>query len=199
MANDLDCLPQMFSMNKYIGAHVEPYKPVDLNSSSAAPKKRKAKSSPKEKPDGKKKAGTQAPYRLSDALVAVVGKPVLPRPQVTQALWAYIRENSLQVGGSSLCPFAYRPCLCSLIHLFQSVRILQNPQDKREIICDKNLSMVMGGQSKVTMFSMNKYITPHLLEKLDKSEYNHEDGDGNNYEDDCGSFDEIDCEGSDDE
>lgn len=100
MTNDLDCLPQMFSMNKYIGAHIEPYKPVDLNSSSAAPKKRKAKSSLKERPDGKKKVGMQAPYRLSDALVAVVGKPVLPRPQVTQALWAYIRENSLQVGGS---------------------------------------------------------------------------------------------------
>jgi len=86
-----------------------------------------------------------------------------------------------------------------LIHLLQSVRILQNPQDKREIICDKNLSMVMGGQSKVTMFSMNKYITPHLLEKLDKSEYIHEDGNGNDYDNDRGSFDEIDCEGSDDE
>ena len=87
-------------MNKYIGAHVEPYKPVDLNSSSTSPKKRKAKSPPNEKAEAssKKRAGTQAPYRLSDALVAVVGKHVLPRPQVTQALWAYIRENELQVG-----------------------------------------------------------------------------------------------------
>jgi hypothetical protein len=57
----------------------------------------------------------------------------------------------------------------------------------------------MGGQSKVTMFSMNKYITPHLLEKLDKSQYNHEDGNGNDCEDDRGSFDETDYEGSDDE
>lgn len=83
-------------MNKYIGAHVEPYKPVDLTSTSSTPKKRKAKA---EKGEGgaKKKAGTQAPYRLSDALVAVVGKRILPRPQVTQALWAYIRENDLQV------------------------------------------------------------------------------------------------------
>ena len=83
-------------MNKYIGAHVEPYKPVDLTA-SAAPKKRKAKASPKEATPGKKKAGTQAPYRLSDQLRAVVGKSILPRPQVTQALWAYIRENNLQV------------------------------------------------------------------------------------------------------
>jgi len=133
----------MFSMNKYIGAHVEPYKPVDLTTST--PKKRKAKASPKEK-GAKKKPGTQAPYRLSEDLVAVVGKSVLPRPQVTQALWAYIRENNLQ-----------------------------NPHDKREIICDTLLSAVMGGEARVTMFSMNKYITPHMLEKLDKSAYVHEE------------------------
>lgn len=115
----------MFTMNKYIGAHVEPYKPVDLTTSST-PKKRKAKAEPKPK-GAKKKPGMQAPYRLSDELVAVVGKRVLPRPQVTQALWAYIRENDLQ-----------------------------NPHDKREILCDTLLSRVMGGQPKVTMFSMNK-------------------------------------------
>jgi len=153
----------MFSMNKYIGAHVEPYKPVDLTTSSTTSKKRKAaaaaaksssttESSSKDKGGGggggaKKKApGTQAPYRLSDKLQAVVGKSILPRPQVTQALWAYIRENDLQ-----------------------------NPEDKREILCDKLLSRVMGGQSRVTMFSMNKYITPHMLEKVDKSKYQHEE------------------------
>lgn len=135
----------MFSMNKYIGAHVEPYKPVDLTTSST-PKKRKAKASPKENAASKKKAGTQAPYKLSDEMKAVVGKSILPRPQVTQALWAYIRENNLQ-----------------------------NPEDKREIICDSLLRAVMGGQKTVTMFSMNKYITPHMIEKVDKSQYVHED------------------------
>ena len=86
-------------MNKYIGAHVEPYKPVDLTTPSASTtaKKRKAKAEPGGKGGAKKKAGMQAPYRLSDELVAVVGKRILPRPQVTQALWAYIRENNLQV------------------------------------------------------------------------------------------------------
>jgi len=47
----------------------------------------------------------------------------------------------------------------------------QNPEDRREILCDQKLKYVMGGQEKVTMFSMNKYISPHLLEKLDKSYY----------------------------
>ena len=89
----------MFSMNKYIGAHVEPYKPVDLTTST--PKKRKDEAGKKgaaaKKPKIKREPGTQAPYRLSDELAAVVGKKILPRPQVTQALWAYIRKNNLQV------------------------------------------------------------------------------------------------------
>lgn len=137
----------MFSMNKYIGAHIDPYKPVDLTTNSSASSKRKAKSTGGEPGKKKKRApGVQAPWRLSEAMVAVVGKPVLPRPQITQALWAYIRENNLQ-----------------------------NPADKREIICDDKLRAVMGGEDRVTMFSMNKYVTPHLLEKLNKSEYDPSD------------------------
>jgi len=61
---------------------------------------------------------------------------------VTQALWAYIRKHQLQ-----------------------------NPEDKREILCDDALKAVMGGKKKLTMFTMNKYITPHIIEKLDKSAY----------------------------
>jgi len=127
------------------------FKPVDLdsNTSSATPRKRKAAQQAKKGKEGdakkSRKQGGQAPYRLSDALARVVGKDILPRPQVTQALWAYIRKHNLQ-----------------------------NPEDKREILCDELLRKVMG-QSKVTMFTMNRLITPHLLEKVDKSEYTHED------------------------
>ena len=87
----------MFQMNKYVSPHIHPFPPLDLTT------KRKAdgdgrKKKPKKKKDGvKKQPGTQAPYRLSDELTAVCGKSILPRPQVTQALWAYIRENNLQV------------------------------------------------------------------------------------------------------
>ena len=41
----------------------------------------------------------------------------------------------------------------------------------------------MGGKSKVTMFSMQKFISPHLLEKVDKSEYHHEDEDDEEQDD----------------
>jgi upstream activation factor subunit UAF30 len=134
----------MFTMNKYIGAHIDPFKPVDLTPKEKKPsaKKRKRKDDPKNKT--KRKVGTQPPYRLSEHLRAVVGKDVLPRPQVVQGIWSYIRENNLQ-----------------------------NPDDKRQIICDEKLKKVMGGKSKVTMFNMNTHITKHLLERLDKSAYNY--------------------------
>jgi len=131
-------------MNKYISAHVHPFKPVDLTTPStpkSATKKRKSKavtdSSQKSK---KRKVGSQPPYWLSDALADIVGCSALPRPQVTSKLWDYIKSNNLQ-----------------------------NPNDKREIICDSKLQAVMK-RSKVTMFNMQKFITPHILEKVDKAD-----------------------------
>lgn len=144
----------IFTMNKYISAHIHPFKPVDLTASTASPKKRKV--TPTKASNKKRKTGTQPPYRLSDDLMAVVGKPILPRPQVVSAIWEYIKANDLQ-----------------------------NPSDKREILCDAKLEMVMK-RKKVSMFKMNQLITPHLIEKVDKSEYQHEhDGmDGEESEED---------------
>lgn len=141
----------MFSMNKYVGAHIHPFTPVNLNELSANSKKRKQQQKERTSKKGKttvRKSGTQTPYRLSPELIAITGKPILPRPQIVQALWSYIRKNGLQ-----------------------------NPDDKREILCDDSFRKVMGGNSKVTMFTMQKHITPHLLEKVDKSEYQHEEPD----------------------
>lgn len=83
----------MFTMNKYVGAHIDPFKPVDLTTNST-PKKKKSTPAKGKKP---RKVGTQAPYQLSPELVRVTGKQILPRPQVTKALWEYIRANDLQV------------------------------------------------------------------------------------------------------
>jgi len=145
----------MFTMNKYLGAHIHPFKPVDLSSNSA--KKKPAAGTRKRKKQGEeddgggkkkrkaKKPGLQPPYRLSDELAEIVGTQILPRPQVVKGIWAHIKKHNLQ-----------------------------NPDDKREILCDKKLKAVMGGEDKVTMFNMNRYVTSHLLEKLDRSEYNHD-------------------------
>ena len=133
----------MFTMNKYIGAHIDPFTPVDLSSSST-PNKRKRKASPKSSGKKKRKAGVQPPYRLSNELSQITGKLILPRPQVVKKLWKYIHENNLQ-----------------------------NPNDRREILCDEKLQAVMK-KSKVSMFKMNQILGAHFLEKVDRSLYQHE-------------------------
>ena len=80
----------MFTMNKYISAHVYPFKPVDLTPKTPTPKKkRKARGG---SPDDKKKrkTGNQPPYQLSAELTEVVGKSILPRPQVVSRMWVYV-------------------------------------------------------------------------------------------------------------
>lgn len=103
-------------------------------------------SKPKENTPKKRKAagdkkrrsgGTQPPWRLSEELATVVDASELPRPQVVSKIWEYIKANDLQ-----------------------------NPNDKREIICDDKLRAIMK-KDKVTMFNMNKLITPHFLEKIE--------------------------------
>jgi upstream activation factor subunit UAF30 len=87
----------MFQLNKYVSTHIHPYPPLDLTKKRKADDTDGKKKAKKKKDAVKKQPGTQAPYRLSDELAAVCGKSILPRPQVTQALWAYIRANNLQV------------------------------------------------------------------------------------------------------
>lgn len=135
----------MFTMNKYIGAHIHPFKPVDLTPTPQSDAKRKRKAR-KESSSAKKKrkVGTQPPYRLSEELQAIVGTDILPRPQVVSKIWVYIKANNLQ-----------------------------NENDKREIICDAKLKKIMK-RDKISMFQMNVHIGAHLIEKLDKSEYQHD-------------------------
>lgn len=42
---------------------------------------------------------------------------------------------------------------------------LQNPDDKREIICDERLKAVLG-VNKIGMFTMSKFIGLFVIEKL---------------------------------
>jgi upstream activation factor subunit UAF30 len=116
------------SRNKYVGAHIHPYTPVNLEELSENSKRRKeelarkrkakedAKKEGKKRKMKKRKEGSHPPYRLSPELQAVVGKEILPRPQVTQALWIYIKANNLQ-----------------------------SDTDKRVIVCDDLMKPIMGG------------------------------------------------------
>ena len=58
----------------------------------------------------------------------------MSRTEVVKFLWAYIREHNLQ-----------------------------DPSDKRFILCDDALKAVFNGESRVSGFGMNKYLSQHLI------------------------------------
>ncbi|TQW00888.1 SWIB/MDM2 domain-containing protein [Cordyceps javanica] len=82
----------------------------------------------------KRKAGGgfQKPFNLSESLSVLCGETQLSRPQVVKKLWEHIKANDLQ-----------------------------DPSDKRQILCDERMYAVFR-QAKVDMFKMNKEIGQHL-------------------------------------
>lgn len=70
--------------------------------------------------------------RPSAALAVIVGAEPLPRTEATKRLWDYIKA-----------------------------RKLQNPANKRNILCDDALKAVMG-KDEVTMFEMTGLVSRHL-------------------------------------
>lgn len=138
----------MFTMNKLIGRHfvategdvapdfdMSAYK-ADLKEAAARKASGKGKRQKKGSGSGSGSGGggLQKPMKLSKAMSEFVGGATeLPRTGVVKALWAYIKENDLQ-----------------------------NPEDKRTIVCDDTLRSLLG-QDEVTMFTMNKYIGQHFV------------------------------------
>jgi chromatin remodeling complex protein RSC6 len=70
--------------------------------------------------------------RPSPALAAIVGSEPLPRTEAIKKLWEYIKERNLQ-----------------------------NPANKRNILCDEPLKAVML-KDEVTMFEMTGLVSRHL-------------------------------------
>ena len=101
-------------------------------------KKRKSKTETKPKKKKKRTESTDSnsisvrKVLLSAPLQKFLGAEELPRTQVVKMIWKYIKENDLQ-----------------------------NPEDRREILCDEKMVPIFG--KKMTMFSMNKLLTKHLF------------------------------------
>ncbi|MED6157097.1 hypothetical protein PIB30_020254 [Stylosanthes scabra] len=70
---------------------------------------------------------------VSPELQAIVGEPALPRTEIVRQLWAYIRKNNLQ-----------------------------DPGNKRKIICDDALRVVFETDC-TDMFKMNKLLAKHII------------------------------------
>ncbi|TVU05249.1 hypothetical protein EJB05_48407, partial [Eragrostis curvula] len=70
---------------------------------------------------------------VSPELQAIVGEPTMARTEIVKQLWAYIRKNNLQ-----------------------------DPNNKRKIICNDELRLVFETDS-TDMFKMNKLLAKHIL------------------------------------
>jgi upstream activation factor subunit UAF30 len=100
--------------------------------SIAAAKRKKSEANA----EGKKQrtgGGFTKPQPLSTALADFLGVDEMPRSQVVKTMWAYIKDNALQ-----------------------------DPENKKNIICDDRLQQVLG-VSKFVGFSMMKYLNKHFL------------------------------------
>ncbi|KAG8385821.1 hypothetical protein BUALT_Bualt03G0085100 [Buddleja alternifolia] len=115
-------------------AHLQHHQTPPVPASTAA--------SASETPKGRAPAGTKrrgGPGGLnkvcgvSPKLQAIVGEPALPRTEIVKQLWAYIRKHNLQ-----------------------------DPGNKRKIICDDALRLVFETDC-TDMFKMNKLLAKHIL------------------------------------
>lgn len=107
---------------------------VNSDSDGDGSTKKKKRKSGGGKSGGGAKGGFAKEYSLSEPLAAVLNVSQLSRPQVVKHLWEYIKGNDLQ-----------------------------NPSNKREIMCDDGLRGVFGCD-KIDMFRMNKVLGMHLHE-----------------------------------
>ncbi|KAF8583803.1 SWIB-domain-containing protein [Ramaria rubella] len=97
-------------------------------------KRKPSKARKKGSGGGDAKGGFAKEFTLSEPLAAVVNTPRLSRPQVVKKLWEYIKGNELQ-----------------------------NPGNRREILCDDAMRAVFN-TDKIDMFTMNKILGQHLYE-----------------------------------
>ena len=84
-------------------------------------------------PTPKKTTAFMTELQPSAALAAIVGPEPLARTEAIKRLWDYIKAHNLQ-----------------------------NPANKRNILCDGPLKAVMG-KDEVTMFEMTGLVSRHLV------------------------------------
>ncbi|KAK4747825.1 hypothetical protein SAY87_014411 [Trapa incisa] len=78
--------------------------------------------------------GITKPRRVSPEMQALVGVPEIPRTQALKHIWAYIKENNLQ-----------------------------DPENKKVIICDEKLKKIFDGRDRVGFLEIAGLISPHFL------------------------------------
>ncbi|WJX60805.1 hypothetical protein P8452_45966 [Trifolium repens] len=135
----------MFQMNKVLAKHIWPLDSDDVvQVKKSVPKEKKKKhereDDDSDEPNGKEKRqkggsgkGFLAPLQLSDALSKFLGESELSRSDVIKRMWDYIKGNNLQ-----------------------------DPSDKRQILCDEKLKELFQVDS-FTGFTVTKLLAPHFI------------------------------------
>ncbi|KAG8645550.1 zinc finger CCCH domain-containing protein 44 [Manihot esculenta] len=78
--------------------------------------------------------GIMKPRPVSPEMAEFVGASEIPRTQALKRIWAYIKEHNLQ-----------------------------DPNDKKIIICDEKLKKIFGGRDRVGFLEIAGLISPHFL------------------------------------
>ncbi|MBW0485108.1 hypothetical protein O181_024823 [Austropuccinia psidii MF-1] len=106
------------------------------NGTSSRTKKRKTPRKPRAEGDGvRSNTGIHKELNCSAPLAELLGVASCSRPQVVKKLWEHIKANDLQ-----------------------------NPTDKRQIICDEAMRKIFN-INVVDMFTMNKLLAKHLFKE----------------------------------
>ncbi|XP_073005409.1 upstream activation factor subunit UAF30-like [Typha latifolia] len=85
-------------------------------------------------PAGKRQPrGITKPRPVSPAMQALVGVPEIPRTQALKLIWAYIKQNNLQ-----------------------------DPENKKIIVCDEKLKNIFGGRERVGFLEISGLLNPHF-------------------------------------
>jgi len=84
-------------------------------------------------PTRKPNAALMKPVQPDDALAKIVGSAPLPRGELTQKLWDYIKKHNLQ-----------------------------DEKMRTQINADDALTVVFNGKKSVTMFEMTRLVSGHV-------------------------------------
>ncbi|KAJ4812501.1 SWIB/MDM2 domain containing protein [Rhynchospora pubera] len=132
----------MFQMNKALTKHIWPLEDGDSSYATGTSSKSKGTEKPQKiekKSEGKKTGATglMMPLQLSEELINFLGtgETSMARTDVVKRMWAYIKENDLQ-----------------------------DPSDRRNIICDEKLKELLKVDSFLG-FSMTKLLVPHFIKE----------------------------------
>ncbi|KAG1347931.1 upstream activation factor subunit spp27 [Cocos nucifera] len=128
----------MFQMNKVLSKHIWPLTSEDAGPATTVKSKPKDKQHKKEGEGKRQKGGSSGllvPLPLSDDLVKFIGtgENTLSRSDVVKRMWEYIKQNNLQ-----------------------------DPADKRNVICDEKLKELFKVDS-FRGFTVSKLLVAHFI------------------------------------